>query len=147
MNKMNKMNKVAFILTAININDQERIGLNYYTQQNREGAFEFEIQDDQNPVQLIEEKLSELTGYNSKIDSITFQGTFFSDMNQENKTLLYSVVVDKTKQKTHEDEFGTQAKSELRWLKPLSASDVSDWRVPLIIMKILTSKSAQIITE
>ena len=140
-------NKIAFILTAKNLHDTQRVGVNYYKDINLEASFELDLEDTKVGLDVLEEKVPELTGFNPKLEDITFHGTYLKDLNKKDKVYIYSIAVNKIKEDALKDEFEAKDNTAVRWLTAQSAAELSDWRVPLTIMKIITGKTAQIIVE
>jgi hypothetical protein len=139
--------KIAFILTAKNLHDTKRIGASYNIAKDSTEAFSFEKTQGEKIENLLIKKITELTGFLIKKEDITIHGEFIDDVTQgeENKTILCSVCVNKIDGQRNEDEFQAREDAKLRWTGAQEAAESSDWRMPLTIMKIITSKKVQIV--
>ena len=137
---------LAFILTAKNLHDSQRVGVLYNTEKKITTSFQFEISRE-TTVKVLIKKIEELTGITVENDDLTEHGTFLNNPSEDKETVLYSVAVNKIKPQDKKDEFQAKDNTSVRWLNAKEAAESSDWVVPLTIMKILTSRNLQIVVQ
>lgn len=144
----NGMDSVAFILLAVNVNDERRIGLvnEFKDPLNKfmTTAFGGSIDDEkyhQDLRKLVKDEVMEESGFDVELKDISYYGKVYATVQSSEFVHLFSVSVDKLKQGEKTTTNPIEQKASVVWMSLPEIVNLEDWKVMTIIGKRMMSKN------
>jgi hypothetical protein len=145
------VDSIAFILIAINANDERRIGLiNEYKDPIKRFATtafggsidDIKYHDDLRL--LVKDEAMEESGFNVENKDIYYYGKVIVSTQSNQFCHLFAIEVDKLSQTERTTENPTELLSDVKWISIKEAQHLEDWKAQAIILRRMMSKNGLI---
>jgi len=149
------IDSVAFVLFAINTDDDKRIGLVYELKPPLEhsltGAFGGSIDDEKyydDLRSLVKDEAMEEAGFDINVNDVKYYGKYYVSTQQNQFCYLFGVTVDKTKQQLRTTTNVRELESTIMWVSLPEVVHLKEWKAILICLnRFLDNQSVVTVTK